>query len=85
MQKQKTGWTISAVLALALALGGGLTAFVRTQVHAEDAKQHLTRETMQQEYVPRQELDHRLTAQDKALEQIQMSIGDLADDVKDLR
>lgn len=85
MTKQKGTWTVGAILALVLALGGGMAAFVRTQVHAEDSKQHLTREVLQQEYVPRQELDHRLTAQDKALEQIQQSIGDLADDVKDLR
>lgn len=62
-----------------IVLGAGIiAAFVRVQVHAEDAKQHLTRETLQEEYVPRRELDHRFDAQMKVL-------TDIRDDVKELR
>ena len=41
----------------AVLLGAGLVAsFVRVQVHAEDDKQHLTREVLAEEYVPRPEI-----------------------------
>jgi uncharacterized protein HemX len=76
-EKTKASVSWGILLTLALAIAGGLTAFTKVQVHAEDPAKHVTREHLQHEYVPRQELDHRLDAQDKALDQIQGTLDQI--------
>ncbi len=76
INKKKFTWL--ALVPIAVLAVGIIVAFVRVQVHAEDVKQHMTREVLQEEYVPRNELDHRLDAQMKVL-------TDIRDDVKELR
>lgn len=73
---KKITW-MALIPALVLAVGL-VAAFVRVQAHTEDSAKHLTREILQDEYVPRQELDHRLDAQMEVLTTIR-------DDVKELR
>lgn len=83
--KQKIVVNWSLILTIILAAIGGVAAFVRVQNHAVDPAQHLTRETLQREYVPRQELDHRLDAQDRDLEDIKQGIRDLKQEMRGLQ
>lgn len=81
-RKKKIAW-LAFIPALVLAVGL-IAAFVRVQVHAQDDKQHLTRQEMQEEYVPRNELDHRLDAQMKVLGAIHDEVKELRQDVRDI-
>ena len=60
-----------------LIAAGAIVAFVRVQTHAEDPAKHLTRETLQEEYVPRTEVDHRFEAQMELLRSIDQNVRDL--------
>jgi hypothetical protein len=81
-QRSKASVSIGVLVSMAVVAAGLIAAFVRVQTHAEDPQQHITREHLQEEYVPRRELDHRLDAQDRALDKIQRSIDNLADEVQ---
>lgn len=69
-----------AWIPLVLIAVGAIVAFVRVQTHAEDPLKHLTRQTLQQEYVPRTEIDYRLEAQMELLKRIDTNVKDLKPD-----
>jgi hypothetical protein len=65
--------TLPVAVTLATLLAGAIATTAVLGVHAEDTKQHLTREVLQREYVPRTELDHRM--EDMQTEQKQIREG----------
>jgi hypothetical protein len=84
MQWIKKNITLALVVTL-LTVGAGAVATITTlKVHAQDTKQHITREVLDEDFVPRTELDYRLDAQMKVLERIDDNVKELKQEIKEL-
>lgn len=77
----KNNLTLSVVLTLALALVAVGAAFVRVQVHAEDAMVHVDG----QNYVPRNELEKVEENIDRRLDKQDVKLEDIHDDLNELQ
>jgi hypothetical protein len=82
MKGKKLAWL--ALIPAVVLVVGIIAAFVRVQTHADDNQQHVTRHELQEDFVPRNELDHRLDAQMRLMEDIHSDVKDLKQDIRDL-
>jgi hypothetical protein len=81
-RNRKIVW-LSLIPAAVLAVGI-VASFVRMQVHAADNLTHTTAAELSEKYVPRKELDHRLDAQMRLMEDIHTDVQEMRQDIRDL-
>lgn len=82
--KKNVSW-LGATLGILVLVGGFAATIARLEAHAATAGKHLTRQALQQEYVPRPELERTQEGIDDKFEAQDKKLDDIHGDVKDIQ